>query len=110
SMIYTLAGLACGLCWPRRRIVAGGVYVLAVAVGALWTGSGVLGLGLPTEALLGALLFLFVPWGREKPQEQGRGSLSLVSGELEHTRQRVAQRMEEMAGAFHNLSDSVKET
>ena len=71
SMIYTLAGLACGLCWPRRKILAGSVYLLAVTVGALWTWDGGLRVGLPTEALLGAILFLFLPWGREKPQERG---------------------------------------
>ncbi|MBR5534177.1 MAG: SpoIIE family protein phosphatase [Ruminiclostridium sp.] len=110
SMIYTLAGLACGLCWARRKAVAGGVYVLAVVVGALWTWDGGLRLGLPVEALLGALLFLFLPWGREKPQERGKGVLALTSGELEPLRQTVSRRMEEMAGAFHSLSDSVKET
>ena len=110
SMIYTLAGLACGLCWPRRKILAGGVYLLAVTVGALWTWDGGLRVGLPVEALLGGLLFLFLPWGREKLQERGRSVLALASGELDHTRQRVVLRMEEMAGAFHTLSDSVKET
>ncbi|MBR2491609.1 MAG: SpoIIE family protein phosphatase [Ruminiclostridium sp.] len=110
SMIYTLAGLACGLCWPRRKAAAGGVYILAVTVGALWTWSGGLGLGMPTEAVLGTILFLFLPWGREKPRERGKSIVSLGAGEVDHTRQRVARRMEEMAGAIHALSDSVRET
>ena len=110
SMIYTLAGLACGLCWPRGKAVAGGVYLLAVTVGALWTWDGGLRLGLPVEAFLGAVLFLLIPLGREKPREGRNNPQVLISGELERTRQTVARRMEEMAGAFHDLSDSVRET
>lgn len=110
SMIFTLAGLACGLCWPRRKAVAGAVYVLAVTVGALWTWDGGVRMGLPVEAILGTILFLFLPLGRHTGEEGRTAVLPLASGEVEATRQAVTRRMEEMAGAFHSLSDSVKET
>ena len=110
SMIFTLAGLACGLCWQRRKVFAGGVYLLSVIVGGLWTWNGGLGLGLPMEALLGAVLFLFLPLGRQRGENGPAALLPLASGEVERTRQVVTRRMEEMAGAFHSLSDSLRET
>ncbi len=110
SMIFTLAGLACGLCWQRRKAFAGGVYLLSVIVGGLWTWEGGLRMGLPMEALLGVILFLFLPLGRQRGEQGPASLLPLASGEVERTRQVVTRRMEEMAGAFHSLSDSLRET
>ncbi|MBR3752692.1 MAG: stage II sporulation protein E, partial [Ruminiclostridium sp.] len=110
SMIFTLAGLACGLCWQRRKVFAGGVYGLSVIVGGLWTWEGGLRMGLPMEALLGAILFLFLPLGRQRGERGAAALLPMASGEVERTRQAVTRRMEEMAGAFHSLSDSLRET
>lgn len=109
SMIFTLAGLACGLCWEKRRLVAGGVYTLAVAIAVLWTWEGGLRAGMPVEAFAGAVCFLFLPleWEGTAPRQ---AALPAATGELRVAQQAAARRMEQMAGAFHTLYDNIRET
>ncbi len=61
SLVFTLAGLLCGLCRDRRKGWAALVYVLACSVAVLWSWDGGRHMGLPLEALVGAILFLVLP-------------------------------------------------
>lgn len=114
SMVFTLAGLACGLCWQRGKFLAAAVYWGATAAAVLWLGVGSAPAGLPVEALVGAVLFLLLPLGRggkeAEPASTSAAALPLAGADLTGASRAVARRMEEMAGAFHTLYDSVKET
>ena len=57
SLVFTLAGLLCGLCRDRRKGWAALVYVLACSVAVLWSWDGGRHMGLPLEALVGAILW-----------------------------------------------------
>lgn len=113
SMVFTLAGLACGLCWQRGKLLAAVAYWGAAAAAVLWLGVGSAPAGLPVESLVGAILFLLVPLGRgraEEPQAPVTAALPQAVVDLTGAGRAVARRMEGLAGAFHDLYDSVKET
>lgn len=106
SLVFALAGLACGLCRDRRKVLAGLVYVLATSVVVLWRFDGGEHIGLPMEALVGAIAFFLLPI-RVAPARQEQAQ---ESGELDQRRQVIARKMGEMAGAFHTLYDNVRQT
>lgn len=107
SLVLTLAGLLCGLCRDRRKGWAALVYALAVTVAVLWTWDGGRHMGLPLEAAVGAILFLVLPLRLPK----GRPAPTPAQGaDWEAGRQALSRKMGEMAGAFHTLCGSVKET
>lgn len=109
SLIFALAGLACGLCRDHRKLLAGLVYVLTTFAVVLWRFDGGEHIGLPMEAVVGAVLFLVLPVQFAPPavpsEQSGAGS-----GELDQRRQVIARKMGEMAGAFHTLYDNVRQT
>ena len=110
SMIFSLAGLACGLCKNHRKLWAALAYVLTSLAAMLWSWDGGLHLGLPMEAVVGAILFLVIPFRLKEacaaPTAIGPGG----GPDVETSRQAVSQKMGEMASAFHTLYDNVKET
>lgn len=110
SMVFALAGLACGLCKNHRKIWAALAYVLTCFAAVLWSWDGGLHLGLPMEAVVGAVLFLVLPlrWKQEevRPAAAGPGD----GPDLEAGRQAVSRKMGEMASAFHTLYDTLRET
>lgn len=110
SMVFAMAGLACGLCKNHRKIWAALAYVLTCFLAVLWSWDGGVHLGLPMEAVVGAILFLVIPFRLKEekalPAETGSGT----GPDLETSRQAVSQKMGEMASAFHTLYDNVKET
>ncbi len=109
SMVFALAGLACGLCKNHRKIWAALAYVLTCFAAVLWSWDGGLHLGLLLEAVVGAVLFLVIPFHPE--EEQSVPAAGLESGpELDASRQTLSRKMGEMASAFHTLYGNVKET
>lgn len=115
SMVFTLAGLACGLCRERGKLLTAAVYWGASAAAVLWLGVGSAPAGLPLESLVGAILFLVLPLGRRRKGEEEQtaeaaSALPLTAGDRTGAGRVVARRMEEMAGAFHTLYDNVKQT
>lgn len=76
SMVFALAGLACGLCKGTRKIVAALVYVLTCFVAVLWSWDGGLHVGLPMEAGGGGHCLL----GAAHPPEEGTGPSSRPGG------------------------------
>lgn len=108
SMIFALAGLACGLCRKQGKVVAGLAYVLACFVAMLWTWDGGSHLGLPMEAVVGAILFFFIPY---HPKSGSEPVLVLGAQEVaDSSRQAISRKMEGMATAFHALHDNVRES
>ena len=108
SLVFTLAGLLCGLCRDRRKGWAALVYVLACSVAVLWSWDGGRHMGLPLEALVGAILFLVLPL--RLPQGASAAPMPAQNPDWEAGRQALSRKVEEMAGAFHTLYGSVKET
>lgn len=109
SLVFTLAGLACGLCRERGKALAAAAYWVVSTAAVLWTWeSG--GMGLPLESAVGALLFLLIPLGRLEEERPQPVALPLTPGDQDSARREISRRMEEMASAFHTLYDSVKET
>ena len=106
SLVFTLAGLLCGLCRDRRKGWAALVYVLACAVAVLWSWDGGRHMGLPLEALVGAILFLVLPL--RLPQGASAAPMPAQNPDWEAGRQALSRKVEEMAGAFHTLYGSVK--
>ena len=76
SMVFALAGLACGLCKGTRKIVATLVYVLTCFVAVLWSWDGGLHVGLPMEAVVGAIVFLVLPIRPKKEQAKSEAKWS----------------------------------
>lgn len=109
SLTFALAGLACGLCRDHRKILAGLVYVLTIAAVVLWRFDGGMHIGLPMEAIVGAVIFLVLPIRCTSPAkdaaQDGEGA-----GELDQRRQVIARKMGQMAGAFHTLYDNLHKT
>ncbi len=112
SMVFTLAGLACGLCRDRRKLLAAAVYAAVSSLAVLWTWEGGVRMGMPLESLVGALVFLLLPLRVEAAADETPlpAVLPLVPGDQDSARRAVSRRMGEMADAFHTLHDSVKET
>ena len=78
-----------------------------MTVAVLWTWDGGRHMGLPLEAAVGAILFLVLPLRLPK----GRPAPTPAQGaDWEAGRQALSRKMGEMAGAFHTLCGSVKET
>ena len=109
SLVFALAGLACGLCRDHRKLLAGLVYVLATLAVVLWRFDGGIHVGLPLEAVVGGVLFAVLPLPTlappDEPAEAAEGQ-----GEPDQRRQVIARKMGEMAGAFHTLYDSLRQT
>ncbi len=109
SLVFALAGLACGLCRDHRKLLAGLVYVLATLAVVLWRFDGGIHVGLPLEAVVGSVLFVVLPLPTlappDEPAEAAEGQ-----GEPDQRRQVIARKMGEMAGAFHTLYDSLRQT
>ena len=107
-----MAGLACGFCRNQRKILTALVYLMACLAAVLWSRAGLDYLGLPIEAGVGAVLFLLLP-GKKKIEE-AEETAALPQGiavpETDTSRETLARRLDEMAGAFHTLYDSVKDT
>lgn len=78
SMVFAMAGLACGLCKNHRKIWAALAYVLTCFLAVLWSWDGGVHLGLPMEAVVGAILFLVIPFRLKEekalPAETGSGT------------------------------------
>ena len=110
SMVFALAGLACGLCKGTRKIVAALVYVLTCFVAVLWSWDGGLHVGLPMEAVVGAIVFLVLPVRPKKEQALPAAPGAGRGPDLESSRQAISRKMGEMASAFHALYDTVQET
>lgn len=109
SMIFSIAGLACGLCREKSKILAALVYVLASGVVVLWNWDGGVRMGMPMEALVGAIVFLLLPL-RPTKETALPAALPRQGEEPDGRGERVARRMGEMAAAFHTLYDSLRET
>lgn len=109
SLTFALAGLACGLCRDHRKILAGLVYVLTIAAVVLWRFDGGMHIGLPMEAIVGAVLFLVLPI-RYTPPAKEAAQDGKDGGELDQRRQLIARKMGQMAGAFHTLYDNLHKT
>ncbi|MDY3992254.1 MAG: SpoIIE family protein phosphatase [Evtepia sp.] len=109
SMVFTLVGLACGLCHQQRKLVAGAVGAAAGCVAVLWTWEGGLRVGMPLEFLVGAILFLCLPL-RVPAREEAVPALPQATGDQDGVRRAVSRRMGEMAAAFHTLYDNLRET
>lgn len=106
-LVFTLAGLACGLCRERKKYVAALAGVLAIFLGVLWTWEGGRHSGLLIEAVLGGVLFLFCPWepvvAATSPQPEGAWF-----GEV--PREVASRRLTELATAFHALHETLQAT
>ena len=113
SLVFAMAGLACGFCRNQRKILTALVYLMACLAAVLWSRAGLDYLGLPIEAGVGAVLFLLLP-GKKKTEEETEETAALPQGiaapETDTSRETLARRLDEMAGAFHTLYDSVKDT
>ena len=113
SMVFAMAGLACGFCRNQRKILTALVYLMACLAAVLWSRAGLDYLGLPIEAGVGAVLFLLLP-GKKKTEEETEETAalpqSIAAPETDTSRETLARRLDEMAGAFHTLYDSVKDT
>ena len=110
SMVFTLAGLACGLCREKRKLTAALVYAAISSIAVLWTWDGGVRMGMPLESLVGAVLFLVIPLRPAKADKPRQTVIPLAPGDQDSTRRAISRRMGEMADAFHTLHDSVKET
>lgn len=109
SMVFALAGLACGLCKNHRKIWAALAYVLTSFAAVLWSWDGGLHLGLLLEAVVGAVLFLVIPFQCKEEQAVPAAGLE-IGPDLDASRQTLSRKMGEMAAAFHTLYGNVKET
>ena len=113
SLVFAMAGLACGFCRNQRKILTALVYLMACLAAVLWSRAGLDYLGLPIEAGVGAVLFLLLP-GKKKTEEEAEETAALPQGiaapETDTSRETLARCLDEMAGAFHTLYDSVKDT
>lgn len=67
-------------------------------------------MGMPLEALVGAVLFLVMPHAARKEAAPMPVALQVPGGDLEDTRNAISRKMAEMAEAFHTLYDNLKET
>jgi stage II sporulation protein E len=110
SMIFTLAGLVCGLCRERGKILAALAYVAAGSVAVLWTWEGGVRWGMPLEAAVGACIFLALPLSKKRdtvgtPEKEPSARLG-HGAEL----QGALGKLEDLAGAFHDLAGSVTGT
>ena len=74
SLVFAMAGLACGFCRNQRKILTALVYLMACLAAVLWSRAGLDYLGLPIEAGVGAVLFLLLP-GKKKTEEEETAAL-----------------------------------
>ena len=103
SLVFSLAGLTCGLCRGRRKPLAALVCLLTCGAVVMWSRTGDPQTGLIWESLAAGLLFCLLPLGRagwaEKGGDEETGALSIAS-----------RRMEEVASAFHSLHESMRDS
>ena len=108
SMIFSVAGLACGLCRNKPRLVIGAVYFAASTAAVLWTWNGELRVGMLLEAATGVILFLMLP--KRRAAKEALPALPQPGEDLESAKQTVSRKMGAMAEAFHALSDQLRQT
>lgn len=110
SMIYALAGAACGLAAKRNRFIVALSYLLASTAAVLWTWEAGLRLSLLYEVLAAVPLFLLLP---RRLREQTGKLLALEaprSGDWEGARDLAVRHVRETARAFRALYESIRES
>lgn len=104
-LVFTLAGLACGLCRERKKPIIALVCVLAIFLGVLWTWEGGRHSSLLAEAVIAGTLFLFLPLvpvettAPTQPEKTGLGNAP---------REAAARRLTELATAYHTLHETLQ--
>ena len=109
SMIFSVAGLACGLCRDRPRLLTAAVYGLAVTAAVLWTLEQDLRLGMFLESAAGIVLYLILP-KRDPLTAEDPPALPHPGEDLDGAKETVSRKMGAMAEAFHALSDQLRQT
>ena len=61
SLLFSLAGVVCGLCREKRKLPAALAYCAAAILAILWIREDHSGLGMLAETVMGAVLFLLLP-------------------------------------------------
>lgn len=106
-LVFTLAGLACGLCRERHRAVTALAGGAAIFLGVLWTWEGGQHSGLLAEAVMAGILFLIFPWdtmaAATSPQPE-----KTCCGDA--PREAASRQLTELATAFHTLSETLQAT
>lgn len=104
SLLFSLAGLTCGLCRDKKKIVAALVYSLTAAFAILWIREDSSGLGMFLETAIGAILFLLLPmpaWAVSADE----AAVPAFASSADTLR---TGRLREAAGAFHDLCDAMQ--
>ncbi|MEQ2455748.1 SpoIIE family protein phosphatase [Flavonifractor hominis] len=106
-MTYALSGVMCGVFHRQGKLAAALAYVLSNALGVLWTWQQGLQVSLLYEVFIASVVFLLLP-------EQVLRRVGAMVGQPPQrgTRERagayVRQRLEDTAGAFRGLYESMR--
>lgn len=126
SLLYSLAGLTCGLFRGRGKPVAAVIYCLTAVFAVLWLREDTSGWGMLLESAAGTALFLVLPlpvWMRETPgagkrsAEGGRSQIRLIRSAaeavhalraaMEETLSPGVSNPEDPAGIFSRTADRI---
>ena len=103
SLLYSLAGLTCGLCRGRKKPAAALVYCLTAAFAVLWLREDTSGAGMFLETAAGTALFLLLPQPLWLRPESGPGKRAAESTRIQTRLIRSA------AEAVHALRTAMEE-
>ncbi len=110
SMIFSIAGLVCSLSKEQKKAITALAYALSASVAVLWRWEGGFYKGMLLEAVVGAVLFLFLPIHKKEEEATLPVALQTPGGEWDDLRRSISSKMREMAQAFHLLYGNLKET
>ena len=106
-MTYALSGVMCGVFHRQGKLAAALAYVLSNALGVLWTWQQGLRVSLLYEVFIASVVFLLLP----QPVLRRVGAMvgqPTQRGTRERAGAYVRQRLEDTAGAFRGLYESMR--